>query len=141
MEARRITVFDTTLRDGEQSVGIALTPDQKLAIARELEQLGVDVIEAGFPAASEGDAAGVRAIAAAVRTPVIAAMARASLADVDAAADALAGARRSRVHIVLGTSPIHMELKLELTPAQVVDRAIATVAHARESFDEVEFCC
>jgi 2-isopropylmalate synthase len=141
MVSRRITVFDTTLRDGEQSVGIALTPLQKVRIAVELERLGVDVVEAGFPAASEGDFAAVQEIAREVRTPVIAAMARASTGDIEAAARALAGARRSRIHIVLGSSRIHMERKLELTPDQVLERAAATVAYARERFDEVEFCC
>ena len=141
MDARRIAVFDTTLRDGEQSVGIALTPYEKVLIAHELEQLGVDVIEAGFPAASDGDAAAVREIGAAVQGPVIAAMARASAGDIDAAAEALAGARRSRIHIVLGSSTIHMERKLELTPEQVLERAAWSVAYARERFDEVEFCC
>jgi 2-isopropylmalate synthase len=141
MEPRRIAVFDTTLRDGEQSVGIALTPETKLRVARQLERLGVDVIEAGFPAASEGDFAAVREIAAEVRGPVVAAMARATEHDIDRAALALAEARRSRVHIVLGSSTIHLERKLEITPAQAVERAAWTVAYARERFDEVEFCC
>jgi 2-isopropylmalate synthase len=141
MEPRRITVFDTTLRDGEQSVGIALTPQAKLEIARRLERLGVDVIEAGFPAASDGDFEAVREIAAAVRGPVIAAMARANERDIDRAALALEGARRSRIHIVLGSSRIHLERKLDLTPAQAVELAGWAVAHARDKFDEVEFCC
>jgi 2-isopropylmalate synthase len=138
---RRITVFDTTLRDGEQSVGVALTPEQKAVVARALERLGVDVIEAGFPAASDGELAGVRAVAEAVRTPVVAAMARADLRDIDAAAQALEPAARSRVHIVLATSPIHLERKLRLTEGEVVDLAARSVAYARERFDEVEFCC
>jgi 2-isopropylmalate synthase len=138
---RRITVFDTTLRDGEQSVGVALMPDQKVAIARALERLGVDVIEAGFPAASDGELAGVRAVAEAVRGPLVAAMARADLGDIDAAAAALEPAVRSRVHIVLATSPIHLERKLRLTEGEVVALAARSVAYARERFDEVEFCC
>jgi 2-isopropylmalate synthase len=138
---RRITVFDTTLRDGEQSVGVALTPDQKTTVARQLERLGVDVIEAGFPAASDGERAGVRAVAEAVRRPVVAAMARASEGDIDAAARALESATRSRVHIVLATSPIHLERKLRLTESEVVDLAVRSVARARELFHEVEFCC
>jgi 2-isopropylmalate synthase len=138
---RRITVFDTTLRDGEQSVGVALTPDQKTTVARQLERLGVDVIEAGFPAASDGERAGVRAVAEAVRRPVVAAMARASEGDIDAAARALEPATRSRVHIVLATSPIHLERKLKLTENEVVDLAVRSVAHARTRFHEVEFCC
>jgi 2-isopropylmalate synthase len=138
---RAITVFDTTLRDGEQSVGVAFTPDQKVEIGLELEQLGVGVLEAGFPVASPGEADGVRAVAEAVRGPVVAAMARAHEADVEAAAAALAHARRSRLHIVLGTSPIHRERKLGLTRDQVVERAAAVVRLARPLFDEIEFCC
>jgi 2-isopropylmalate synthase len=138
---RRITVFDTTLRDGEQTVGVALTPDEKVEIALALERLGVDVIEAGFPAASPGEVAGVAAVAGAVRGPVVAAMARASDGDLETAAEALAGAARSRVHIVLGTSAIHLERKLRLTEAEVVALAARMVALARPLFDEVEFCC
>jgi 2-isopropylmalate synthase len=138
---RRITVFDTTLRDGEQSVGVALKPEQKAAVARQLELLGVDVIEAGFPAASDGEMAGVRAVAEAVSRPVVAAMTRADEGDIDRAALALEGAARSRVHIVLATSPIHLEQKLRLTEAEVVDLAARSVAYARARFDEVEFCC
>jgi 2-isopropylmalate synthase len=138
---RAITVFDTTLRDGEQSVGVAFTPDEKVEIGLALEQLGVDVLEAGFPVASPGEAEGVRAVAEAVRGPVVAAMARAHEVDVEAAAAALSHARRSRLHIVLGTSPIHRERKLGLTRDQVVERAAAVVRLARPLFDEVEFCC
>jgi 2-isopropylmalate synthase len=138
---RRITVFDTTLRDGEQSVGVALTPDEKVEIGLALERLGVDVIEAGFAAASPGEQAGVAAVAEAVRGPVIASMARASDGDVEAAAAALSAAARSRVHIVLGTSAIHLERKLRLTQAEVVELAVRMVALARPLFDEVEFCC
>ena len=138
---RTITVFDTTLRDGEQSVGVAFTPGQKIEIALELERLGVDVVEAGFPVASPGEAEGVRAVAEAVRRPVVAAMARAHEVDVEAAAAALSPARRSRLHVVLGTSPIHRELKLGLTRDEVVERAASVVQLARPLFDEVEFCC
>jgi 2-isopropylmalate synthase len=138
---RTITVFDTTLRDGEQSVGVAFTPDQKVEIAFELERLGVDVVEAGFPVASSGEAEGVLAVAEAVRGPVVAAMARAHEVDVEAAAAALAPARRSRLHVVLGTSPIHRELKLGLNRDEVVERAVSVVRLARPLFDEVEFCC
>ena len=138
---RRITIFDTTLRDGEQSVGVALSPDEKVEIACALERLGVDVIEAGFPAASPGEREGVRAVAEAVRGPVVAAMARADTRDLDAAAEALAPAARSRVHIVLATSKLHLERKLGLTETQALDLATRTVAHARSLFDEVEFCC
>jgi 2-isopropylmalate synthase len=138
---RRIQVFDTTLRDGEQSPGIALRPHEKAEIAHQLVRLGVDVIEAGFAAASPGDFEGVRAVAAAVDAPVVASFARANERDVDAAAEALAGARRSRVHIALGTSPVHMEHKLGLEPKEVVERARRSVAYAAERVDEVEFSC
>jgi 2-isopropylmalate synthase len=141
MEPRRITVFDTTLRDGEQSIGLAFTPDEKVAIARRLEQLGVDVIEAGFPVASEGELAGVRAVAAAVRGPVVAAMARPAQQDLDAAAAALEEARRSRVHIVLASSDLHLERKLQLSRAEVVELARWAVDYSRTRFDEVQFCC
>jgi len=138
---RRISIFDTTLRDGEQSPGIALQPDEKAAIAEQLERLGVDVVEAGFPGASPGDFEGVRAVAQAVAKPTVAALARAVREDLDAAAEALAGARRSRIHIVLATSPIHMEKKLGLEPAEVVEHARRAVAYAAERVDEVEFSC
>jgi 2-isopropylmalate synthase len=141
MPTRTITVFDTTLRDGEQSVGVAFVPDAKVEIALALERLGVGVIEAGFPAASPGEREGVRAVAEAVRTPVVAAMARAADADVEAAAEALAPAARSRVHVVLGTSPVHRERKLFLGRGEVVELADRIVRLARPLFDEVEFCC
>jgi 2-isopropylmalate synthase len=117
---RRISIFDTTLRDGEQSPGIALQPHEKAEIAEQLERLGVDVIEAGFPGASPGDFEGVRAVAAAVRTPTVAALARTRAEDLDAAAEALAGARRSRIHVFIATSPLHMEKKLGFEPDEVV---------------------
>ncbi len=139
--ARRILVFDTTLRDGEQSPGIALTPPAKVQIALQLERLGVDVIEAGFAAASPGEAEGVRAVAAALTGPTVASMARARPEDVEAAAAALAGARRSRIHVVLGTSAVHMERKLGLAPDEVLAQARHAVALAARLVDEVEFCC
>jgi len=137
----RIQVFDTTLRDGEQAVGVVFNPDQKVEIALALERVGVDVIEAGFPAASPGERAGVCSVAEAVRAPVVAAMARANERDVDIAAGALAPAGRSRVHIVLATSPIHRARKLRLTRSQVVELAGRVLRHARPMFDEIEFCC
>jgi 2-isopropylmalate synthase len=137
----RIEVFDTTLRDGEQAVGVAFNPDEKLEIALALERLGVDVIEAGFPATSSGERAGVRAVAEAVRAAAVAAMARATERDIDVAAEALAPAGRSRVHVVLATSPVHREQKLRLTRSQVVELTGQVLRHARPMFDEVEFCC
>ncbi|HVS86168.1 MAG TPA: 2-isopropylmalate synthase [Gaiellaceae bacterium] len=139
--SRRIQIFDTTLRDGEQAPGIALRAHEKAEIALELERLGVDVVEAGFPGASPGDFEGVRAVAAALRRPTVAAFARAHQGDLDAAAEALAGARRSRMHVCIGTSPVHMESKLGLTPAEVVTRARWAVEYATARVDEVEFTC
>jgi 2-isopropylmalate synthase len=139
--SRRITIFDTTLRDGEQSPGIALTPDEKAEIGAQLERLGVDVVEAGFAVSSPGDFDGVRAVAAAVQRPTVAALARTRREDLDAAAEALADARRSRIHVFIATSPIHMERKLRLEPGEVVRQARWAVDYARDRADEVEFSC
>ncbi|HEX5246776.1 MAG TPA: 2-isopropylmalate synthase [Gaiellaceae bacterium] len=139
--SRRISIFDTTLRDGEQSPGIALQPDEKAAIAEQLQRLGVDVVEAGFPGASPGDFEGVQAVAQALTGPTVAALARTVQEDLDAAGEALAEARRSRIHVFIATSPIHMENKLGLEPAEVVQRARWAVAYAAERADEVEFSC
>ena len=141
MSRRRIQIFDTTLRDGEQSPGIALQPHEKAEIAEQLERLGVDVVEAGFAGASPGDFEGVRAVAAAIKGPTVASLTRAHKDDIDAAAEALAGARRSRVHIFLATSALHMEKKLGLEPHEVVESARWAVAYAAERVDEVEFSC
>src|SRR3954452_7370166 len=141
VSSRRIAVFDTTLRDGEQSPGIALRPEEKAEIAGQLERLGVDVIEAGFAAASPGDAEGVRAAARAVDSVTVASLARTRREDIDAAVEALADAPRSRLHIFLATSPIHMEKKLRMTPDEVEDEAAASVAYARGRVDEIEFSC
>jgi 2-isopropylmalate synthase len=141
MTLRRITIFDTTLRDGEQSPGIALLPDEKVEIAEQLERLGVDVIEAGFPASSPGDFEGVRGVAGGVRRPTVAALCRTRRDDIDAAAEALAPARRSRLHLFLATSPVHMEKKLRLAPDEVVEQARSAVAYASTLADEVEFSC
>ena len=138
---RRITIFDTTLRDGEKSPGIALRPDEKAEIARQLERLGVDVIEAGFAVSSPGDFEGVKAVAAAVERPTVASLCRTRKEDIDAAAEALAGARRSRIHIFLATSPVHMEKKLRMEPEEVVEAARWAVAYARANVDQVEFSC
>jgi 2-isopropylmalate synthase len=141
MTLRRITIFDTTLRDGEQSPGIALLPEEKAEIAAQLERLGVDVIEAGFPASSPGDFEGVRAVAAAAERATVAGLCRTRPEDIDAAAEALAPAHRSRIHVFLATSPIHMEKKLRLRPDEVVEHARRAVAHAAAVADEVEFSC
>jgi 2-isopropylmalate synthase len=138
---RRISIFDTTLRDGEQSPGIALQPHEKAEIAEQLERLGVDVIEAGFPGASPGDFEGVRAVASAVTEPTVAALARTRREDIDAAREALAGARRSRIHVFIATSAVHMEKKLGLEPHEVVGQVRWAVDYARSGVDEVEFSC
>jgi 2-isopropylmalate synthase len=138
---RRITIFDTTLRDGEQSPGIALRPEEKAEIAGQLERLGVDVIEAGFAVSSPGDFEGVKAVAEAVERPTVASLCRTRKEDIDAAAEALAGANRSRIHVFIATSPVHMEKKLRLEPDEVVEHARWAVGYARASVDQVEFSC
>jgi 2-isopropylmalate synthase len=139
---RSITIFDTTLRDGEQSPGIALSPDEKAEIARALERLGVGVLEAGFPVSSPGDFEGVRAVGAAVDGPTVAALARTRREDLDAAVEALAASRgRTRLHVFIATSPIHMERKLGLEPAEVVEQARWAVSYVAGRVDEVEFSC
>jgi 2-isopropylmalate synthase len=141
VSSRRIQIFDTTLRDGEQSPGIALRPEEKVEIAEQLERLGVDVIEAGFAAASPGDFEGVRAVATVARRATVATLCRTRREDLDAGADALRDARRSRLHIFLATSPIHMQKKLRLTPDEVAAQAAWAVGYARGRVDEVEFSC
>ena len=136
---RRIKIFDTTLRDGEQSPGIALRPDEKAEVAVVLERLGVDVVEAGFPAASPGDFDGVAAVADATTSVTVAGLARTAREDLDAAAAALRAAPRSRLHVFIATSALHMERKLRLTPEQVLEQVSFAVAYARERADEVEF--
>jgi 2-isopropylmalate synthase len=141
VSSRRIQIFDTTLRDGEQSPGIALRPEEKAEIAEQLERLGVDVIEAGFAAASPGDFEGVRAVAAVARRATVATLCRTRREDLDAGADALRDAQRARLHIFLATSPIHMGKKLRLTPDEVAAQAGWAVAYARDQVDEIEFSC
>jgi 2-isopropylmalate synthase len=135
----RITIFDTTLRDGEQSPGIALQPHEKAEIAEQLERLGVDVIEAGFPASSPGDFEGVREVARTVKRATVTALARTRKEDVDAAVEAVAGARRSRLHVFIATSALHMERKLGLEPEEVVEQVRWSVAYAAGRVDEVQF--
>ena len=141
MSSRRITIFDTTLRDGEQAPGIALQPDEKVEIGEQLERLGVDVIEAGFAAASPGEFEAVRAVARAASHATVASLCRTSPGDIDASAAALADAPRSRAHIFIATSALHMEKKLGLRPDEVVAQASSAVARACASVDEVEFSC
>src|SRR5829696_5780843 len=139
--SERVIIFDTTLRDGEQSPGISLNTGEKLEIAHQLARLGVDVIEAGFPAASPGDFAAVRQIAREVHGPVIAALARAHAADIERAADAIREAEggRGRIHTFISTSDIHIEHQLQSTREDVKGSARAAVAHARSLVDDVEF--
>ncbi len=134
-----VRIFDTTLRDGEQSPGFSMTPAEKLELARQLEALRVDVIEAGFPISSAGDLDAVRAVAREVREVTIAALARANPKDVEAAIEALQPAARPRVHVFIATSPIHMQHKLRMTPDEVVAAAEAAVRQARRFTADVEF--
>src|SRR5271170_6825007 len=135
----QLIIFDTTLRDGEQSPGASMTREEKLRIARLLEKMRVDVIEAGFPASSEGDFESVKAVAEAIKDSTICALARANDRDVARAAAAIKPAKSGRIHTFIATSPIHMEKKLRMTPDQVLFDAVAAVKFARNSTDNVEF--
>jgi 2-isopropylmalate synthase len=134
-----IRIFDTTLRDGEQAPGFSMTPEAKLRMAKALAALGVDVIEAGFAAASPGDSKSINDIARRIEGPVICSLSRAVRGDVVASATALAPAARKRIHVFIGTSPIHREHKLHMSRQQVIEAIQASVAHARELVDDVEF--
>src|SRR5207237_10837097 len=134
-----VTVVETALGDGEQAPGSAMTPDSKLRLARQLDALGVDVIEAGFPAASQGDLRGVQDIAEAARRPVIAALARCHERDIDLAAEALQPAQRKRIHVFIATSDIHLEHKLKIDREACIARARASVRRARGYSADVEF--
>jgi 2-isopropylmalate synthase len=138
-DPNRVIIFDTTLRDGEQSPGCSMNPGEKLEMARALADLGVDVIEAGFPIASPGDFESVREIARTVHGPVIAGLARCNPADIDRAAEAIKGAERGRIHVFLATSAIHREFKLRMTPDEVIKRAVEGVKRARGYCEDVEF--
>ena len=135
----RLIILDTTLRDGEQAPGIALSPDDKVAIAAQLARLKVDVIEAGFAASSPGDFESVSRIAAEVPGPVIASLARTLPGDIDAAAEAIQAAERQRIHVFISTSPIHMEEMLRMSPVEVMAAAVESVKRARSYVDDVEF--
>ena len=134
-----LIIFDTTLRDGEQSPGASMTLDEKVRIARALELLKVDVIEAGFAIASPGDFAAVQAVAREIKHSTVCSLARATETDIARAAEALKPAERSRIHTFLATSPIHMREKLRMSPDQVVEAAVAAVKYARNYTDDVEF--
>src|SRR6202043_3522703 len=138
-ESARITIFDTTLRDGEQSPGCSMNQQEKLRLAHQLDRLGVDVIEAGFPIASDGDFESVRAIASVVRRPIIAGLARACRPDIERAWEALRDAARPRIHVFLATSDIHLKYKLRIRPDQCVEQAREAIRFAKSLCDDVEF--
>jgi len=139
MERVRITVFDTTLRDGEQSPGCSMNVHEKLRMAQQLDRLGVDVIEAGFPIASDGDFEAVQAIAGSIRRPVIAGLARACKQDIERAWQALKGAARPRIHVFLATSDIHLKYKLRISREQCLEQARESVRLAKSFCNDVEF--
>src|SRR5579864_3500281 len=139
MDKARVTVFDTTLRDGEQSPGCSMNQQEKLRLAHQLDRLGVDVIEAGFPIASEGDFESVQAIAEVVRRPIIAGLARACRPDIERAWEALRHAARPRIHVFLATSDIHLQYKLRMSRDQCVAQAREAIRLAKSLCDDVEF--
>src|SRR5690242_17416269 len=135
MAKENLIIFDTTLRDGEQSPGASMTREEKIRIARQLERMRVDVIEAGFPAAPNGDFEAVKAVADAIKESTVCALARAIEADIRRAGEALQGSSLSRIHTFIATSPIHMEKKLRMQPGQVVEQAVKAVKWARQYTD------
>ena len=139
MTKEKLIIFDTTMRDGEQSPGAAMTGEEKLRIARQLERMRVDVIEAGFPASSDGDFEAVRAVARAIKGSTVCGLARANELDVRRCGEAVKEAKSPRVHTFIATSPIHMEKKLRMEPSSVIDQAVRSVRWAREYTDNVEF--
>lgn len=139
MSTEKITIFDTTLRDGEQSPGASMTVEEKLRIAKQLERLGVDVIEAGFPMSSQGDFESVQKVAGLIKKCSVAGLARSTFADIDRAWDALKKAVDPRIHIFIATSPIHMKHKLRMQPDQVLEAAVAAVRHACKYTNNVEW--
>ncbi len=141
MSSDRLVIFDTTLRDGEQSPGASMNKQEKLRIAKALERMRVDVIEAGFAIASPGDFEAVKAIADTITESRICSLSRALDKDIDRAAEALRGANASRIHTFIATSPIHMKYKLQMQPDQVLEQAVRAVKRARQYTDDVEFSC
>jgi len=139
MSTENLIIFDTTMRDGEQSPGASMTKDEKLRIARALERMRIDVIEAGFPASSNGDFEAVRAIANVVKDSTVAGLCRANDKDIQRGIDALKGAKAWRIHTFLATSPIHMEKKLRMTPEQVIEQTRLAVRYAKNACPDVEF--
>ena len=139
MANEKLTVFDTTLRDGEQSPGFSMNTSEKLVLARQLEALGVDVIEAGFPIASDDDAHAVTLIASEIRKPIIAALARCHPVDIERAGQSLRGAERSRIHTFIATSDLHLKRKLRISRGECLETLSASVKQARSYTDDVEF--
>jgi 2-isopropylmalate synthase len=139
--SNRVQIFDTTLRDGEQVPGSQLTTEEKIVVAKQLEILGVDIIEAGFPVSSPGDFRSVVEISKAVREPIICALSRAVQGDIDAAADALQYARRGRIHTGIGSSDIHIQHKFNTTREKIIERAISATKYAKSKVEDVEFYC
>ncbi len=140
-DPNRVIIFDTTLRDGEQSPGASMNLEEKLRIARVLEEMGVDVIEAGFPIASNGDFEAVREIAKVVTESTVCGLSRATRGDIERAAEAIKPARRGRIHTFISTSPLHMKHKLQMEPDDVYAAVIDSVGHARRFTDDVEWSC
>jgi 2-isopropylmalate synthase len=141
MNKETIIIFDTTLRDGEQSPGASMNTEEKIQIASQLERLGVDIIEAGFAAASPGDFDAIDKIAQRVTNSTVCSLARAIDSDVKAAGEAIAKAKMQRIHTFIATSKIHMEHKLKMTPDEVIKRAVRAVEYARTFVNDVEFSC
>jgi 2-isopropylmalate synthase len=139
MDRNRVIIFDTTLRDGEQSPGASMNLDEKVRIAAVLEEMGVDVIEAGFPIASNGDFEAVEAVAKVVRNATVAGLARATKGDIERCAEAIRPAARGRIHTFISTSPLHMKYKLQMEPDKVLEKIAESVAYARRFTDDVEW--
>ena len=137
--SQRVYIFDTTLRDGEQVPGCQLTTEEKIIVAKELEQLGVDIIEAGFPISSPGDFRSVVEISKAVSEPTICALSRAVKGDIDAAGEALKWAKRGRIHTGIGSSDIHIRNKFNSTREKILEQAVGAVKHAKTYVEDVEF--
>ncbi len=139
MSKEQLLIFDTTLRDGEQSPGAAMTREEKMRIARQLEKMRVDIIEAGFPAASPGDFEAVKSIAEIIKDSTVCGLARANEKDIARAGEAIRPAARGRIHTFIATSPIHMKMKLRMEPEQVIEQAVKAVQWARQYTEDVEF--
>jgi len=139
MTKKQVLIFDTTLRDGEQSAGAGLTTHDKLEVARYLDSLGVDIIESGFAASSPADFEAVRAISEKIQRPIIASLARCNFKDIDSAWDAIKNARHPRIHVFISSSDVQIWHQLKSNPEEVLDLAISSVQHARQYCEDVEF--